>query len=96
MHRKDDIINMLKEIWNEYFLEECSVIDTEEERNIIKEAARLHDIANELLTNEQKDAVEKYVDALYETQNFFTRKAFFKGCEFAASFFLETGLLDNK
>ena len=81
----------LEKLWNEFFAEECAVIDTKEERALIKKAAEIHKAANELLTKEQSDTIEKYIEVIYEIQGFFIKKAFFSGCEFATSFFLESG-----
>ena len=81
----------LEKLWNEYLLDECAAIDTDEERNLTKEAVELHEKANVLLNKDQKDAVEKYVDALCDIEALFAKKAFFKGCEFAVSFLLESG-----
>lgn len=47
--------------------------------------------ANELLTKEQSDALEKCIEALYETQSFCVKKAFFKGVKLAIAFFFEAG-----
>jgi hypothetical protein len=80
-----------KTLWNEYFAEGCAAIDTEEERELVKKASKMHEAANELLTEEQRRAVEKYIDALFEIQNSFVKKAFFRGCRFAMSFLIETG-----
>ena len=85
---------IVEKLWNEYFSEECSVIDTEEERVLIKKAADMYEAANELLTTEQLSAIENYVDKLCEINDSFAKKAFLKGCEFAASFFLEVGNLN--
>ena len=81
----------LEKLWNEYFAEECALITTEEERALIKKAARMHETMNEALTKEQSEAIEKYIDSLYENQVYFARKAFFKGCEFTLSFLLAAG-----
>ena len=80
---------ILEKLWNEYFAEECAVIETVEEKEHTKNAIELHRAANELLTKEQSNAVEKYVDELLKVQNSFVKKAFFKGCKLTASFFLE-------
>ena len=40
----------LERLWNEYLLDECAAIDTDEERNLTKEAVELHEKANILLT----------------------------------------------
>ena len=61
----------------------------------MKNAAENHKIVNELLTKEQSDAIEKYVDALLEIESRFVKKAFLKGCEFAASFLIEAGYKSN-
>ncbi len=81
----------LEKLWNEYFAEECAVIDTEEERVLLKKAVELQKTVNELLTKEQREAVQKCMEALYEMEGVFIKKAFFNGCEFAASFFFEAG-----
>ena len=81
----------LERLWNEYLLDECAAIDTDEERNLTKEALELHEKANAFLNRDQKDAVEKYVDVLCDIEALFAKKAFIKGCEFAVSFLLEAG-----
>ena len=83
----------LEKLWNEYLSSECAAIDTDEERRLTKIAAELHEKANAMLDNKQKDAVEKFADALCDAEALFTKKAFFKGCEFATSFLLESGNL---
>ncbi|MBQ9071015.1 MAG: hypothetical protein IJY23_06700 [Clostridia bacterium] len=80
----------LEKLWNEYFAGECAVMDSDEERELAKKAVEMHKAANELLTKEQSDAIEEYVDILCEIQCFFAKKAFFKGCEFTTSLFFET------
>ena len=79
----------LEKLWNEYLAEKCAEIDTEEERLLAKKAAKAHQIANDLLTDSQIDALEKYVDTLCDIQDAFVKKAFFKGCEFAITFLFE-------
>ena len=79
----------LEKLWNEYLLDECAEIKTDEERKRLREIAELHEQVNTVLNKEQQDAVEKYVDALYDMEALFTKKAFFKGCEFAVAFLLE-------
>ena len=81
----------LEKLWNEYLLDECDEIDTLEEQRLAKKAADLHEKATALLNKEQEEAVEKFVDALGESETLFVKKAFFKGCEFAVSFLLEAG-----
>ena len=80
---------ILEKLWNEYFAEECAVIDTEEERTLIRKVAEMHQKANELLTKEQCDALEKCIEALYETQSLCVKKAFFKGVKLAIALLLE-------
>ena len=81
----------LEKLWNEYLAGECAAIGTEEERELLKKAVEKYEMANEMLTKEQRETVEKYVDTLYEIQGAFVKKAFFKGCEFTTSFFFEFG-----
>ena len=80
----------LEKLWNECFAEECAMLDTEEEKESIRKVADLQKKASELLTKEQRYAVEKYIEALYESQSFYVKKAFFKGCKFATSFLIES------
>ena len=81
----------IEKLWNEYFADECAKFETDEERELAKKALENHETLNRLLTGEQSKGVEKYIDALCDTQSFFMKKAFLKGCEFAVSFFLEAG-----
>ena len=81
----------LENLWYKYLLDECATVDTDEERNLTKMTAKLHEKANALLNKEQRDAVEKYVDALYAVNSIFIKKAFLKGCEFSVSFIAEAG-----
>ena len=81
----------LEKLWNEYLLDKCAGIDTDEERELIEKALKLHQKAKALLNEEQENAVEKYIDALCDIDTIFMKKAFFKGCEFAVSFLLEAG-----
>lgn len=83
--------NTLEKLWNEYLSSECAMIETDDERMLTRSAAELHERANALLDKEQMDAVEKLIDALGDTNAFFTKKAFFKGCEFAVGFLFESG-----
>ena len=48
----------LEKLWNEYLLDECAGIDTNEERELTKNTAELHEKANALLNKEQRDAVK--------------------------------------
>ena len=79
----------LEKLWNEYLLDESAEIDTEEERELLKKTTELYEKANILLNKEQKEAVQKYIDALCDVEALFAKKAFLKGCEFAISFVLE-------
>lgn len=82
----------LEKLWNDYFADECAVIDTEEEKAMAKKAVEIHEAASKSLTKEQIDEIEKYVDVLCEIQYSLVKKAFFKGCEFCAAFLFEMGL----
>ena len=85
----------LENLWEKYLLGECARLVTEEERNLTKKAAELHEKANALLSKEQEIAVEQYTSALCEAQALFVKKAFFKGCRFAVAFLLETKGLEK-
>lgn len=81
----------IERLWNEYLLDECAAIHTDEEGKLMKKAVELQEQANALLNKDQKDVMEKYVDALYDIETLFVKKAFLKGCQFAVSFLLEAG-----
>ena len=81
----------LERLWTEYLSDECSQIDTDEEREMLKQTAELHQKTNDMLDEEQQKAVEKYVETLFDMQALFAKKAFIKGCEFSVSFLLEAG-----
>ena len=80
----------LEKLWNEYLMDECAVISTEEERKLMKKTAELREKLEELLTNEQTNAVKEYADALCDLESHYIKKAFFKGCEFSVSFLSES------
>lgn len=80
----------LERLWNEYLLNECAVLDSDEEKKLTKAAAELHEKTSTMLNKDQKDAMEEYVEVLWDLESLFAKKAFFKGCEFATSFFIET------
>ena len=79
----------MERMWNEYFLEKCSIMDTEEERRLANMAAQMRKKTMVLLNEEQAETVEEYVEALREMEVNSMRKAFFRGCEFACSFLSE-------
>ncbi len=81
----------LEKLWAEYLAEKCAQMDTDEERELTRRSGKLHEEVNALLNKDQMEAVEKYVDAIYDMEALFVKKAFFKGCEFTLSFLLEAG-----
>ena len=87
--RRDMMKQTLEKLWNEYFATECATLDTDEERTLLKKASEMHRKASKALSETQSDTIEKYIELLYEIQYSFGKKAFCKGCEFAASFLLE-------
>ena len=66
----------LEKLWEEYLLDECAVMETEEERDLTKKALALHEKANALLHQDQQEAVEKYIDALCDLNALFVKKRF--------------------
>ena len=80
----------LEKLWDEYFSEECAILDTEEERELISLTAEANKAVNDLLTKEQRRSVERFVELLHEMNGITLKKAFCRGCEFATSFLLET------
>lgn len=85
----------LEKIWDEYFSDECAAMDTDEEKALAKKTIELYEKANALLNKNQQDAVEKFLDASCDMEAHFMKKAFFKGCEFAVSFLLESKNLEK-
>ena len=81
---------MLEKLWNEHFAEECAVVSSDEERLLLERAGDLHKILNESLSKEQSELAEKYIEATYEVQGVFLKKAFFLGCKFGVSFILDS------
>ena len=81
----------LERLWNEYLSEECALITSDEERRLAKKAIELYEKVRVMLNEKQVIAIEKYIDALLNSQSLFVKKAFFKGCEFTASFLIEVG-----
>ena len=81
----------LERLWNEYLSEECASITSDEERQLAKKAIELYEKVRVVLNEKQVIAIEKYIDALLYSQSLFVKKAFFKGCEFTASFLMEVG-----
>ena len=79
----------IKKLWKEYFVEEIATIESDEERELTKKAAKLHEEMNSLLSKEAYDATEKYLNSIYELNSLIEEKAFTKGCEFAISFLLD-------
>ena len=85
---------MLKRLWDEYFADEDAVIKSDEEKEILGRILEMQDALIKIITNEQNEAVERYVDALLELQCVALRKAFIKGCRFSVSFLMD--VLSNK
>ena len=80
---------LLEKLWNDYLADECAAMDTAEEKALTAKVAALHDQASALLTEEQRAAVDQYLDALCDLDALFARKAFVRGCEFAVAFLRE-------
>ena len=80
----------LEKLWNECFFEECSLMNTQEEKSLLNDVLEKKKRINEFLNDEHSECIDKYVEAIYKIQGFSVKKAFFKGCEFATSFLFET------
>lgn len=81
--------SMLDKLWSEYFSEECSRIESDEERTAIKHLAELNKSVSESLDREQRESLERYIEEVFAQEGIFIKKAFFKGCEFTLSFLFE-------
>ena len=77
----------IERLWNEYFSEECAQINTQQEKELIKKIVKMQESVNQSLSNEHNELIQNYIELLYDIQALFVKKAFFKGCEFSASFF---------
>lgn len=98
MHTKKEKImkETLEKIWNDYFADECARMESKQEKALAKQAINLHNVANDLLSKEQRDAIEKYVDILCDINTSYARKAFVTGCKFATSFLFEARNFEKK
>ena len=56
--------SLLEKLWNDYLVDECAIWRTAEEKELAAKAAALHEQANAMLAEEQRAAVEQYLDAL--------------------------------
>ena len=81
---------MLEKLWNEYLWEESCAVETDREKELARSALVMHERVNALLTAEQQEALEHYVNALNAMDSHSAQKAFIKGCKFAASFLIDT------
>lgn len=68
----------LEKLWNDYLADECATINSDEERKLAKITVELHEKVNSTLNEAQKNAVEEYIDALFDVEAIFLRKAFFE------------------
>ena len=80
----------IERLWDEYLLEECATMDAEA-LALTGKTAELHAKVDALLNADQREALEKYAEALHETEALSAKKAFLRGCEFSVSFLLEAG-----
>ena len=78
-----------EKLWNDYLSDECSRIDTEEERNLLEASAKRYEKLTSLLTKEASELLEAYTDTIFEMNSILAKRAFSKGCEFAVSFLIE-------
>ena len=81
--------SLLEKLWNDYLVDECAILKTAEEKRLAARLAQLREQLHALLSAEQSAAVEQYLDALCDLDAIFARKAFVRGCEFAAAFLRE-------
>lgn len=79
----------MERLWHDCFEEDCSTLNSEQEKALMKEAARLRESFEHEMTKEQIAVTQAYSDVLCELQIIFAKKAFLKGCEFTASFLFE-------
>ena len=77
-------------------MDECSQIDTDDERKLMKKIVESRKRISTSFNKEQETAFEEHIDLLYDINAIFARKAFIKGCEFAVSFMSESNGSINK
>ena len=80
---------MLEKLWDEYLWKESCAVETDREKELAKSALVMREKVNALLTAEQQEALEHYVNALNAMDSHSAQKAFIKGCKFAASFLID-------
>lgn len=83
----------IENLWDEYLY---STVEIDKDGQLTKKILDLNEKAMALLNDEQRTAVEAYVDAIYDIETVLIKKAFVKGCEFTASFLLEAGDLKKQ
>ena len=80
---------ILESLWNEYLINEWAEQVTDEEKELMEKAEELRKEAYALLNEEQRNAVEAYVDCMLERGDITTERAFMTGCKFTVSFLSE-------
>ena len=80
---------LLKKIWRECIIEECSILETKEEKELSKIVIRARDAMDLILNEKEKEAVDLYVDNIYKMQTIYAERAFLKGCETIFKLFVE-------
>lgn len=85
--------NSIEKLWNEYFAEQCATMTTDEEHILAKSAIEKRKVLSASLSVDQSEALNSYIDILFEIQSTFIKKAFFNGCKFATAFFSTFGKL---
>ena len=64
----------LELLWDNYLADECARVEGEEERRLLKEAARRAEALRRMLTEEVLVTVEAYAEALCKAQAFYARE----------------------
>ena len=80
---------ILEKLWQEYFFEECTRIESEEEKAILRKTAELRKKVDVLLDKEEAAAMQNLLDCIYEGEERIFKKAFLKGALLANSLLLE-------
>lgn len=81
--------NTLKDLWYNYFSEDCGKMNSDEERNLSKLLSELDEALHATLTDEQLKLLKKVNGVLDNLNSIFTLKAFMKGVCFASKYMLE-------
>ena len=81
--------NLLTDLWYNYFLDQCAIIKEKEEKESLSRTATLEKELIAELSPAQQKTLEKFAEAMHDTNSFLVEKAFICGVRFSTAFLLE-------